>query len=304
VSISLNWRKRNIFKMQNIKLVMLGDGAVGKTCMLISYTTNSFPGEYIPTVFDNYSANLMVDGMPINLGLWDTAGPEDYDRLRPLSYPGTDIFLINYSCCSRPSFQNITQKWIPELQAHVKDIPIILVSTKCDLRQCEDTKRIMKQKGLDFVELDEARALMKKYKDVVAVVENSALTQQGIKETFDAAVRHSLVMKYPFAAWVPFKVGDWIYAYHKGKRNIAIVRKIDKAYVTVYYFERPYWFNRQTIKKRHHIESIFPQELLARIFEDFRPFGFEILTTISDHIAEYLPIDKFWTKQEHNNGPY
>ena len=179
--------------IENIKCVVVGDGAVGKTCLLISYTTNVFPKDYIPTVFDNYSANVMVEGKQVTLGLWDTAGQEDYERLRPLSYPDTDVFLVVFSLIAPPSYENVKGKWIKEIKHHVPDAPVILCGNKVDLRDDEKTVQRLAEKGQKPVTKEEGEKLRK---DIGAIkyLECSALTQQNLKEVFDEAIQ---VVLYP-----------------------------------------------------------------------------------------------------------
>jgi len=176
----------------SLKCVVVGDGAVGKTSLLISYTRNAFPEDYVPTVFDNYIADVLFNGKPVSLGLWDTAGQEDYDKLRPLSYPMTDVFLVCFSVISDTSFQNVTHRWIPELRHHQPDTPILLVGLKSDLRS--DSKTNLPGPEQKMVSKESANALAKELG--VFYKECSALTQEGLKEVFEEVIRTGLRPKH------------------------------------------------------------------------------------------------------------
>ena len=100
--------------LQNIKLVVIGDPGVGKTSVIVSYHEDGLPNHHLPMVYDNISKYIRVNNINIQLGLWDVSTHEDYDRLRPLSYPRTDVFLLMYDISDKQSLNNLQSKWKPE----------------------------------------------------------------------------------------------------------------------------------------------------------------------------------------------
>lgn len=176
---------------RRVKCVLVGDGAVGKTSLVVSYTTNGYPTEYIPTAFDNFSAVVSVDGQPVRLQLCDTAGQDEFDKLRPLCYTSADVFLLCFSVVSPASFQNIPEKWVPEIRTFAPHAPLVLIGTQCDLR--EDVKVLIDLAKYREQPVDpaEARDCVTEI-GAVAYIECSSLTQKNLKEVFDAAILATL----------------------------------------------------------------------------------------------------------------
>ncbi|KAN0108205.1 rho1 [Hyaloscypha variabilis] len=193
------------------KLVIVGDGACGKTCLLIVFSKGTFPEVryprlqhskaapapdrvYVPTVFENYVADVEVDGKHVELALWDTAGQEDYDRLRPLSYPDSHVILICFAVDSPDSLDNVQEKWISEVLHFCSGLPIILVGCKKDLRYDQKTIEELhktSQKPVTPEQGEEVRKKIGAYK----YLECSAKTNEGVREVFEHATRAALLTK-------------------------------------------------------------------------------------------------------------
>ncbi|KAK4518944.1 uncharacterized protein ATC70_009171 [Mucor velutinosus] len=170
------------------KLVVVGDGACGKTCLLFVYTEQGFPERYIPTVFQSFVAEVNLDGTIVQLALWDTAGQEDYDRLRPLSYVGTHVILLCFAIDSPDSLDNVQEKWITELYTYIPNVPIILVGCKKDLRDDEKTVEELHQIGQKPVSYKEGQAAAEAIK-AEKYMECSAKLDQGVQEIFILAAK-------------------------------------------------------------------------------------------------------------------
>uniref|UniRef100_A0A8C6TYT3 Si:ch211-133l11.10 n=1 Tax=Neogobius melanostomus TaxID=47308 RepID=A0A8C6TYT3_9GOBI len=186
---------------RRVSCALVGDGAVGKTSLIVSYTTNGYPTEYVPTAFDNFTVIVVVDGKPVRVQLCDTAGQkwglvdgsinDELEQLRPLCYRGADVFLLCYSVVRPCSFRNLTQRWLPEIRQHRPDAALLLVGTQVDLREDVQVLIQLAQNQQRPVGSEEGCRLAQEI-GAVGFCECSALTQKNLKDTFDAAILASL----------------------------------------------------------------------------------------------------------------
>lgn len=167
------------------KLVIVGDGGCGKTSLLYVFTLGEFPTQYHPTVFENYVTDCRIDGKPVQLALWDTAGQEEYERLRPLSYHNSHVVLIGFALDSPDSLETARTKWVAEVKRSCPATPYLLLGLKKDLR-------ISVKDRVRFVQTDAGEAVAREI-GAKRYMESSALTGEGVDDIFEAATRLSLL---------------------------------------------------------------------------------------------------------------
>ncbi|NXG53904.1 RHOF protein, partial [Psilopogon haemacephalus] len=174
-----------------IKVVVVGDGGCGKTSLLVSFARGDFPKVYVPTVFEKYTASIQVGGKHVKIHLWDTAGQEDYDRLRPLSYANANVVLICFDVTSPNSYENILTKWYPEVNHFCKGVPVLLVGCKTDLRRDQKVLDKLEEGGLEPISYREAKAMARQV-HAVSYLECSARYQENIGDIFVKACAAAL----------------------------------------------------------------------------------------------------------------
>ncbi|XP_050236615.1 rac-like GTP-binding protein RAC2 isoform X3 [Mercurialis annua] len=159
------------------------------------FSSPTLPTPSLPIMFLLFlitSVLMLLLMAPLSIWVFGTllksnAGQEDYNRLRPLSYRGADVFILAFSLISRPSYENISKKkWVPELRHYAPSIPIILVGTKLDLR--ENRQFQMDYPGASIISTEQGIEL-KTQIGALAYIECSSKSQQNVKAVFDAAIK-------------------------------------------------------------------------------------------------------------------
>ncbi|CAM2103019.1 rho-related GTP-binding protein RhoF isoform X2 [Lepidochelys kempii] len=176
---------------KELKIVIVGDGGCGKTSLLMVYAKGAFPEKYAPSVFEKYTTSITVGNKEVILNLYDTAGQEDYDRLRPLSYQNTNMVLICYDVMNPTSYDNVLIKWYPEISHFCRGVPLILIGCKTDLRKDKEHLRKLMSSEQEPITYTQGEATCQQMK-AQAYLECSAKCRENIEDVFKEATNIAL----------------------------------------------------------------------------------------------------------------
>jgi len=174
-----------------LKCLVVGDRDVGKTSLLERYTYDTFVPNYNIACFVEYDSNVIIDGISVNLAMWETIEQDEYDQLRLFHYPQTDVFLICFSLANVNSFERVQSKWYPEVRHHCPDVPLIIVGTKKDLRDAVDgpVQSVDSAQGIPRIYKEMAKPIVDAFYNVYKYAECSAKTGDGVRNVFEEAIR-------------------------------------------------------------------------------------------------------------------
>ncbi|KAG4074783.1 hypothetical protein HA402_006422 [Bradysia odoriphaga] len=178
------WNAESEANKIEIKCVVVGNAAVGKTSLILSYLKNKFDDQHVPTVSDIYKFNVDVNERLVQVMLFDTAGQDALDPLRRLSYPDCNVFLLCFSVVQPESFHAIERKWAPTFR-HT-NASLLLVGTQTDLRYDSETITQLKKRNLRPVASQDARKLARSIR--AKYIETSSRNNDGVKDAFDTAI--------------------------------------------------------------------------------------------------------------------
>lgn len=180
-----------------IKVTLVGDSGVGKTCILMTLLNNKFPDEEAPSLYENCSTlkagrdgsfevpyNMNISGTEVKLGLTDTIGTDKYRRFREIFSVNTDMFLVCFSVTDPETFENVKNNWLTEIKLLTPRAPFILVGTKSDLR---DNEEYLKESKKTPISIQQGIKMGKTF-GAKAYVECSSISNIGIQELFDTVV--------------------------------------------------------------------------------------------------------------------
>ena len=158
-----------------LKFIIIGDAAVGKSNLLVRYTSGQFKEEYQLTIGVEFGSNNVIIGdNTYRIQIWDTAGQENFRSITRSYYKNTACAIIVYEISNKKSFENISS-WIEECKNTApKSILMVLVGNKCDL----DNREVTEEEGREFAE-----------KNGMLFFETSAKTGKNVEELFKESVK-------------------------------------------------------------------------------------------------------------------